>query len=167
MGDHNAVDLAQEMHFNVLSQAGQLQPQHLITYPAPLQINSDGYFEGVMIDDRVGLQLHRDSFWSHLNRDLKNGDTDEGQVLETYLPADYPRPVAGEGTKLRDEVAFEASEFALLRLGGVLTVHRFGDLKWKGGMDWQGRRGISSLRYLSFFWSLHVSVSARAKCWMW
>ena len=62
MGDHNAVDLAQEIHFNVLSQAGQFQPQHLITYPAPLPVNSDGYFEGVMIDDRVGLQLHRDDF---------------------------------------------------------------------------------------------------------
>ena len=71
MGDHNAVDLAQEMHFNALSQAGQFQPQHLITYPYPIPFNSDGYFEGVMIDDRVGLQLHRDDFWSNLNRDLK------------------------------------------------------------------------------------------------
>ena len=63
MGDHNAVDLAEEMHFNVLLQAGQLQPQHLITYPAPLHINSGGSFEGVMIDGRVGLQLYRGSVW--------------------------------------------------------------------------------------------------------
>ena len=61
MGDLNAVDLAEEMHIGVLQDSGGMQAQHTMTYPNPLPYNLDGFFEGVMIDDHVGIQVVRSS----------------------------------------------------------------------------------------------------------
>ena len=97
------------------------------------------------------------------------------KVLETYLPADYPRPVAGEETKLRDEVAFEASGVAYKACG--LEQHpakakRGVDCASFWGIEVEGRHGLAGpprhkLAALLVLWSLHVLVSARAKCWIW
>ena len=57
MGDHNAVDWAQELHCNLLKASGLLLPRHVLIYPHALPRNSERYFEGVMIDDRVGVQI--------------------------------------------------------------------------------------------------------------
>ena len=58
MGDHNAVDWAQEMHMNLLTHNGLLQPRHWLIYPRCLPLNSEKYFEGIMIDDRIGVQIY-------------------------------------------------------------------------------------------------------------
>ena len=60
MGDHNAVDWAQEIHINILKGAGLLSSSHVMRYKHPLPVNDEDYYEGVMIDDRVGLQLYDD-----------------------------------------------------------------------------------------------------------
>ena len=57
MGDLNAVDLAEEMHVGVLRSTGGMQECHTLIYPKPLPYNVDGFYEGVMIDDHVGLQI--------------------------------------------------------------------------------------------------------------
>ena len=59
MGDHNAVDIAQEFHCTALAEHGLLRREHLLIYPRPIPRNRQGYWEGVMIDDRVGLQVCR------------------------------------------------------------------------------------------------------------
>ena len=59
MGDLNAVDLAEEMHVEVLRDSGGMQARHTMIYPRPLPFNFEGFFEGVMIDDHVGLQIVR------------------------------------------------------------------------------------------------------------
>ena len=58
MGDHNACDWAEEGHINVLLGCGVLGPEHWLIYPRCLPYNSDGYYEGVMIDDRIGIQIY-------------------------------------------------------------------------------------------------------------
>ena len=71
MGDHNAVDWAQELHTNLLQQAGVLRLKHWLVYPKALPLNFDGFYEGVMIDDRVGVQVFDRSKpeASHVDRD--------------------------------------------------------------------------------------------------
>ena len=61
LGDLNAVDLAEEMHVGVLKDSGGMQAQHTMIYPKPLPYNLEGFFEGVMIDDHVGLQVVKSS----------------------------------------------------------------------------------------------------------
>ena len=54
-GEHNEVDWAQEMHINLIHRFGLLQARHWLIYPRCILCNEENYFEGVMIDDRVGL----------------------------------------------------------------------------------------------------------------
>ena len=61
MGDLNAVDLAEEMHVGVLQDSGSMQAQQTMIYPKPLPYNLEGFFEGVMIDDHVGIQVVKSS----------------------------------------------------------------------------------------------------------
>ena len=61
MGDLNAVDLAEELHVGVLQDSGGMQDQHTMIYPKPLPYNLEGFFEGVMIDDHVGIQVVKSS----------------------------------------------------------------------------------------------------------
>ena len=51
MGDHNAVDVAQEAHIRVLETGGALERQRLITYRRPLSCSK--LLQGIYIDDSI------------------------------------------------------------------------------------------------------------------
>ena len=55
------MDIAQEFHCTALSEHGLLRREHLLIYPRPIPRNRQGYWKGVTIDDRVGLQVCRDT----------------------------------------------------------------------------------------------------------
>ena len=57
MGDHAAVDIAQESHVNLLKAFGGMKTEESLNYRKPLPIPVSGYYEGVMIDDHLGVQL--------------------------------------------------------------------------------------------------------------
>lgn len=57
MGDHAAVDIAQESHVNVLRSFGGMRDSETLNYRKPLPLTQTGFYEGVMIDDHLGLQL--------------------------------------------------------------------------------------------------------------
>ena len=57
MGDHAAVDIAQESHVNLLRSWGTFLPEETLNYRHPLPKPESGYYEGIMIDDHLGVQL--------------------------------------------------------------------------------------------------------------
>lgn len=57
MGDHAAVDIAQESHVNLLRTYGGMKPEETLNYRFPLPIPPSDFYEGVMIDDHLGIQL--------------------------------------------------------------------------------------------------------------
>ena len=57
MDDHNAVDIAQEFHYNVLRSGNLMLDSHCLVYPGLVPRSPELYWEGVMIDDRVGVQV--------------------------------------------------------------------------------------------------------------
>ena len=62
MGDHNAVDIAEEAHVNLLAaRGGLMRREHMLMYPGLLPRNNELFWEGVVIDDRVGVQIYHDS----------------------------------------------------------------------------------------------------------
>ena len=57
MGDHAAVDIAQESHVNLLRAFGDMRKNEVLRYRDPVPYPESGFVEGVMIDDHLGLQL--------------------------------------------------------------------------------------------------------------
>ena len=57
MGDHVAVDLAQESHTKVVKAAGGLRPEETREYRRAFPLGPEGFIEGLVIDDHLGLQL--------------------------------------------------------------------------------------------------------------
>ena len=57
MGDHAAVDIAQESHVNLLRAFGGMKELETLSYRKPLPLTQTGFYEGVMIDDHLGIQL--------------------------------------------------------------------------------------------------------------
>ena len=57
MGDHAAVDIAQESHVNVIRSFGGLDEKETLSYKHPLPLTQTGFYEGIMIDDHLGIQL--------------------------------------------------------------------------------------------------------------
>lgn len=57
MGDHAAVDIAQESHVNLLRTYGGMKLEETLNYRHPLPIPQSDFYEGVMIDDHLGVQL--------------------------------------------------------------------------------------------------------------
>ena len=57
MGDHAAIDIAQESHVNLLRSWGTFLPEETLNYRHPLPKPESGYYEGIMIDDHLGVQL--------------------------------------------------------------------------------------------------------------
>lgn len=57
MGDHAAVDIAQESHVNLLRSRGALLPDETLNYRQPIPKPESGFYEGIMIDDHLGVQL--------------------------------------------------------------------------------------------------------------
>ena len=57
MGDHAAVDIAQESHVNVVRSFGGLDENETLNYKHPLPLTRTGFYEGIMIDDHLGIQL--------------------------------------------------------------------------------------------------------------
>ena len=56
MGDHNAVDWAQECHTNLLVAAGARCPTAALRGNSSWPLDDGDYISGVVVDDRVGLQ---------------------------------------------------------------------------------------------------------------
>ena len=79
---HHAPDVAQEAHENVLKDAGCLKASETLEYRSKWPLAPHGYVEGVMIDDRVGVQMV------------------ERTEVEDYI----------KGKRARDTEAFEASD---------------------------------------------------------
>ena len=57
MGDHAAVDIAQESHVNLLRAYGAMREDETLKYRKPVPNPTSRFYEGVMIDDHLGLQL--------------------------------------------------------------------------------------------------------------
>ena len=57
LGDFNAVDIAQELHINVVKISGWMQRESTFVHPKPVPFNESGFFQGIMIDYRVGVQV--------------------------------------------------------------------------------------------------------------
>ena len=57
MGDHAAVDIAQESHVNLLKSFGGMRDAETLMYRRPLPLPPTGFYEGIMIDDHLGIQL--------------------------------------------------------------------------------------------------------------
>ena len=57
MGDQAAVDIAQEAHRNGARSVGSLRPDEELLYPGALPAGPNDYWEGIMLDDHVGIQL--------------------------------------------------------------------------------------------------------------
>ncbi|CAE7447660.1 unnamed protein product [Symbiodinium natans] len=57
MGDHAAVDIAQESHTNLLKAYGGLVEGEVLRYRNPLPDPPSKFYEGIMIDDHLGIQL--------------------------------------------------------------------------------------------------------------
>lgn len=57
MGDHAAVDIAQEAHTNLLRRFGAMRVEEVMNYRKPLPCPKSGFYEGIMIDDHLGVQL--------------------------------------------------------------------------------------------------------------
>ena len=89
MGDHAAVDIAQESHVNVLRAFGAMRAEETLRYRSPVPNPPSKFFEGIMIDDHLGAQL-----------------------LERR--ATWKQTVAQPG---RDEEVFTASEMAYEKVG--------------------------------------------------
>ena len=85
MGDHNAVDWAQEMHLSLLQRAGLMLPENLLVYPRSIPRNLSGYYEGVMIDDRVGLQIYNKRRPGDASADQRSFAISDAAYLEAGL----------------------------------------------------------------------------------
>ena len=57
MGDHAAVDIAQESHVNLLKSYGAMIEGEVLRYRDPVPNSQSGFYEGIMIDDHLGVQL--------------------------------------------------------------------------------------------------------------
>ena len=57
MGDHAAVDIAQESHVNLLKSYGAMKDSEVLKYRNPVPNSASGFVEGVMIDDHLGIQM--------------------------------------------------------------------------------------------------------------
>ena len=57
MGDHAAVDIAQESHVNLIRTYGGMRSNETLTYRKPVPNTPEGFYEGIMIDDHLGVQL--------------------------------------------------------------------------------------------------------------
>ncbi|CAE7616322.1 unnamed protein product [Symbiodinium microadriaticum] len=57
MGDHAAVDIAEESHVNLLRAFGAMRDGEVLRYRDPMPYPESGFLESVMIDDHLGLQL--------------------------------------------------------------------------------------------------------------
>ena len=56
MGDHAAVDIAQESHVNLLRAYGAMKESEVLRYRDPVPHSESGFLEGIMID-HLGLQM--------------------------------------------------------------------------------------------------------------
>ena len=57
MGDHAAVDIAQESHVNLIKTFGGLLDDEMMIYRRRLLVPVSRFYEGVMIDDHLGVQI--------------------------------------------------------------------------------------------------------------
>ncbi|CAE8724140.1 unnamed protein product [Polarella glacialis] len=57
MGDHLAVDFAQSAHIRVLQSTEGMKEDGALRYDRLTPVSRDGVYEGIIIDDRLGLEL--------------------------------------------------------------------------------------------------------------
>ena len=82
MGDHIAVDIAQEAHVNVLRSVGAMDPSEAMEYSKSMPPAPSGFWEGVIIDDHLGVH-----FWIDGEGDEPHSSRKLGIVLfSTLLP---------------------------------------------------------------------------------
>ena len=53
------MDIAEDVHVNVLKSGGLMREEHALIYPGLVPRNPELYWEGVMIDDRVGIRVYK------------------------------------------------------------------------------------------------------------
>ena len=75
MGDHAAVDIAQESHVNLLKAHGALCDSETLDYKKPIPLSRSGFYEGIMIDDHLGIQILKRK--SSIQATLKQPGRDE------------------------------------------------------------------------------------------
>ncbi len=81
MGDKNAVTFAQESHSNVIKAAGGQLDSEVLIYGKPLPLAPRGFYEGLMVDDRLGLMKFDRSNWR------ARSAIEQGPDLETFTAA--------------------------------------------------------------------------------
>jgi hypothetical protein len=59
MGDQAAADIATESHGNIIKASGGLRRSERLIYRDPTPLSFHGYYEGIVVDDRMGMQRTR------------------------------------------------------------------------------------------------------------
>ena len=67
MGDHAAVDVAQESHTNLLKSFGAMRDEELLKYRLPMPNPSSKFYEGIMIQAEKAYQYAK--LQAHLGRE--------------------------------------------------------------------------------------------------
>ena len=137
MGDHAAVDIAQESHVNLLRSFGGMRDEETMMYRRPLPYPPTGYYEGIMIDDHLGIQL------LERRSSIKQTLEQSGRDLEAF------------------DLAREAYQHANLEAHEKKKVRRSMEVKaWGAELEgWQGLVGPVRSRLFKLA-KLSVSVAA-------
>lgn len=85
MGDHNAVDLAQAVHLQVLRDGGAMQEEDLVEWGRPMPLGP--IFEGLYIDDHVVAAIvGRDNMGENHGRDREIIEASHAAYERAGLP---------------------------------------------------------------------------------
>ena len=106
MGDHAAPDIATAAHEGVIRWKGGLRPQEQLFYRCPLPSAPDGFYEGVVVDDHLGVQKAPRHRWRHWRRTSRARDVEVFEVVNAV----YEEVGLGahEKKKVRREAVFRA-----------------------------------------------------------
>ena len=106
MGDHAAVDIAQQSHVNLLRAFGAMQPTETLSYRSKMPHPETNFYEGVMIDDHLGVQL--------LEKD--------GPISEILQRPARDQSVFAQSAEAYDNAGLEAHEKKRVRRATVAKV---------------------------------------------
>lgn len=87
VGDHDAPDIAQDSHVNALRAVGCMKADETLEYRKKVPYYASGFYEGVMIDDRVGVQLVPKKGAAQALRGDRRRDTEASEASDEQYAA--------------------------------------------------------------------------------